>query len=60
MAVARRDGVDAESALRGFASRMRDDFRVLEQSRRADGVDIAKAEPVELHTAWERMRIRER
>ena len=32
----------------------------IEQSRRADGIDIAKAEPVELHAAWERMRIRER
>ncbi|HEY1740676.1 MAG TPA: MazG family protein [Acidimicrobiia bacterium] len=60
VAVARRGDVDAESALRVFASRLRDDFRVLEQALRADDVDIAKAEPVAFRAAWERMRIRER
>ncbi len=60
VAVARRGDIDAESALRGFASRLRDDFRALEQSLRADGTDIATAEPAAVRAAWERMRIPER
>ncbi len=56
VAVARARDIDAESALRGFVSRMREDFRSLEQGLRADGVDVAKADPEMLRSAWERLR----
>jgi tetrapyrrole methylase family protein/MazG family protein len=63
VAVARAGDVDAESALRGYASRVRDDFRALEAELQANGVDIGSTDPGArdaVRSAWERVRIRER
>ncbi len=56
VAVARAADVDAESALRGFASRLRDDFRALEDTLRADGLDVGAADAAIVRSNWERIR----
>jgi tetrapyrrole methylase family protein/MazG family protein len=61
VAVARAAGIDAESALRGFASRLRDDFRSLETGLHGDGVEVKGAGArSDVRAEWERIRIRER
>jgi tetrapyrrole methylase family protein/MazG family protein len=53
-ATASRDGVDAESALAGWARRFKDRFQRMEGLAAADGIDLAQADPDVARTLWER------
>src|SRR5215470_8769550 len=50
--VARAGGVDAESALRGWAARYRERFRAMEELADARGVDLATSEPAVVAALW--------
>jgi len=50
--VARAGGVDAESALRGWAARYRDRFAAMERLAVDRGVDLAVADPGEVAALW--------
>jgi tetrapyrrole methylase family protein/MazG family protein len=53
-ALARANGVDAESALAAWAGRFKARFRAMEASAENDGVDLAAAEPGVVARLWER------
>ncbi|MFI5046453.1 MAG: MazG family protein [Acidimicrobiia bacterium] len=50
--VARAGGVDAESALRGWAARYRDRFAAMERLAAERGVDLATSEPGDVAALW--------
>ena len=50
--VARAGGVDAESALRGWAARYRERFRAMERLADERGVDLATSEPAVVAALW--------
>jgi tetrapyrrole methylase family protein/MazG family protein len=52
VALARAGGVDAESALRGWAARYRDHFRRMERLARDRGLDLAALDPTEVDALW--------
>jgi len=52
VALARAGGVDAESALRGWAARYRDHFQRMEALARARGLDLAALAPAEVDALW--------
>jgi tetrapyrrole methylase family protein/MazG family protein len=52
VALARAVGVDAESALHGWAARFRDRFEALERAAARDGVDLTTLEPAAVADRW--------
>ncbi len=50
--LARASGVDAESALRGWAARFRQRFEHLEERAIARGLDLAALDPAAVATLW--------
>jgi tetrapyrrole methylase family protein/MazG family protein len=54
VAVARTEGVDAESALRGWAGRFRDRFRATEALAEAEGRALRGLEPAAARDLWRR------
>src|SRR5215467_5416399 len=52
VALARAGGVDAESALRGWAVRYREHFQRMEALARVRGVDLAALAPTEVDGLW--------
>jgi tetrapyrrole methylase family protein/MazG family protein len=56
VALARAHGIDAESALRGWAARFRDRFVAMEALAAADGVDLGGADPDTVAALWVRAR----
>lgn len=54
VAVARTEGVDAESALRGWAGRFRDRFRATEALAEAEGHALRGLEPAVARDLWRR------
>jgi len=52
VALARAGGVDAESALRGWAAAYRDHFQRMESLARARGLDLASLAPAEVDALW--------
>jgi tetrapyrrole methylase family protein/MazG family protein len=52
VALARAGGVDAESALRGWAARYRDRFQRMEALARDRGLDLATLAPAEVDGLW--------
>lgn len=53
-AAARAHGVDAESALAGWARRFRERFRAMEAAAAAAGIDVASADPETVADLWRR------
>jgi tetrapyrrole methylase family protein/MazG family protein len=49
----RAHGLDAESALRGWAGRYRDRFRAMEAAAAGEGVDLHEATPAVVQRLWE-------
>jgi tetrapyrrole methylase family protein/MazG family protein len=54
VAAGARDGIDAESALAGWARRFKDRFQRMETLATADGVDLASADPDVVRDLWSR------
>jgi tetrapyrrole methylase family protein / MazG family protein len=54
VAVARAHGLDAESALRGWSARFREQFVAMEQLAEREDVDLAAASPDEVAVLWAR------
>jgi len=52
VALARAGGIDAESALRGWAARYRDHFQRMELLARARALDLAALGPAEVDALW--------
>jgi uncharacterized protein YabN with tetrapyrrole methylase and pyrophosphatase domain len=52
VALARAGGVDAESALRGWAARYREHFQRMEALAGARGLDLAALAPAEVDALW--------
>ena len=52
VAIARAGGVDAESALRGWAARYRDHFQRMEGLARDRGLDLAELDPAAVDALW--------
>ena len=52
VALARAGGVDAESALRGWAARYRDHFQRMEALARARDLDLAALPPADVDALW--------
>ena len=50
--LARAGGVDAESALRGWAARYRDRFQAMERLAAARDVDLASSDPAGVAALW--------
>ena len=50
--LARAGGVDAESALRGWAARYRERFEAMEQLAIARGLDLAALDPPAVAALW--------
>ena len=55
---ARAHGVDAESALRGWAARFRDRFEATEQLAIDRGIDLASASTETVEALWEEAALR--
>lgn len=54
VAVARAEGVDAESALRAWSARFRERFRATEALAAAEGVTLREADPAVARALWAR------
>jgi len=54
VAAGARDGIDAESALAGWARRFKDRFQRMEMLAASTGVDLATADPEVVRKLWSR------